>query len=62
MSRAVHIALERGLIIYDALFLALAEHGETLAITDDDRMLKALEGTSYSDLAQQLIAVESLLR
>jgi len=62
MPRAVDIAFETGVIIYDALFLALAEDAETIVITADDRMLKALERTSYSDLAQHLTEVDSLLQ
>lgn len=61
MPRAVDIAFETNVIIYDALFLALAEDAETVVITADDRLLKALEGTAYSDLARRLTAADSLL-
>ncbi len=39
-----------GVIIYDALFLALAEDAQTSMITADDKLLKALKGTDYSGL------------
>ena len=45
MPRAAQMALETDVIIYDALFLALAEDAETLLITADDMLLKALRGT-----------------
>lgn len=61
MPRAVDISMETGAIIYDALFLALAEDAETIVITADDRLVKALEGTAYSHLAQHLIGVDGLL-
>ncbi len=57
MPRAVDIAFETSIIVYDALFLALAEDAETVVITADDRLLKALEGTAYSNLARPLTAL-----
>lgn len=62
MPRAAQMALETSVIIYDALFLALAEDAEARLVTADDRLLKALEGTSYAGLPQHLSAVDSLLR
>jgi predicted nucleic acid-binding protein len=62
MPRAAEIALETGVIIYDALFLALAEDAETVVVTADDRLLKALRGTAYANLAQHLSAIHSQLR
>lgn len=62
MPRAAQMALETGVIIYDALFLALAEDAETVMVTADDRLLKALEGAAYADLAQYLTAANNLLR
>ena len=62
MPRAARIALETEVIIYDALFLALAEDAETAMVTADNRLLKALRGTSYSDLARHLNAIDSLLK
>lgn len=61
MPRAAQITLETG-IIYDALFLALAEDTGTLLVTADDRLLKARRGPVYAGLAQHLSAVDSLLR
>ena len=62
MPRAAQIALDTGVIIYDALFLALAEDAESVMVTADDRLLKTLQGTAYSDLARHLTATDSLLR
>ncbi|MBA3232017.1 MAG: type II toxin-antitoxin system VapC family toxin [Acidobacteria bacterium] len=62
MSRAAEISLESGVIIYDALFLALAEDAETVVLTADDKLLKAIEGTPYASLAQPLESVGTLLQ
>lgn len=62
MPRAAQIALETGIIIYDALFLALAEDAETIVLTADDRLLKALQDIAYANLAHHLRAVGELLR
>lgn len=61
MPRAVEIAFESGAIIYDALFLALAEDADTLVITADERLLKALKGTPYAHLAHPLSDADSLV-
>jgi predicted nucleic acid-binding protein len=62
MPRAVEIAFETNVIVYDAPFLALAQDAGTVVITADDRLLKALEGIAYSDLACPLTALDSLLQ
>ncbi len=61
MPRAAEIALQTRVIIYDALFLALAENSQTVVVTADGRLLKALEGTSYSHLAHPLSGVGGLV-
>ncbi len=61
MPRAAQMALETGVIIYDALFLALGEDVGSLLVTADDRLLKALQETSYAGLVQHLSAIGSLL-
>lgn len=61
MSRAAEISLESSVIIYDALFLALAEDAQTVVLTADDKLLKAIEDTNYSELARSLTAVGNLL-
>lgn len=61
MPRAVEITLESDVIIYDALFLALAEDADTLVVTADGKLLKALEGTSYAQLAHSLSDAGSLI-
>jgi predicted nucleic acid-binding protein len=62
IERAVEIANETGTIIYDTLFLALAEDVQTVMVTADDRLLRALKGTRYAPLASSLEQVGSLLR
>lgn len=61
MPRAARIALETGVIVYDALFLALAEDSETVVVTADGKLLKALEGTAYARLTHPLADVGSLV-
>lgn len=61
MRLAAEIALGSGVIIYDALFLALAEAADTLVVTADGKLLKALEDTSYAYLARHLSDTSSLI-
>lgn len=61
MLRAAEITLESGVIVYDALFLALAEDADTLVVTADGKLLKALEGTSYAHFAHPLSDAGSLI-
>ena len=61
MARAAEIALETQAIIYDALFLALADNFETVVVTTDGKLLKTLEGTAYSRLAHPLMDVGRLI-
>lgn len=61
MPRATEIVLESGVIIYDALFLALAEHSGAVMVTADMRLLDLLEGTPYAHLAHSLVNVGSLI-
>ena len=62
MPRAVEITLETGVIIYDSLFIALAEDASTSVVTADDRLLAAIRGTAYADLARHLTAVDGLTK
>lgn len=48
MPSAVEIAAESRCIIYDALFVALAESEDTVVVTADEKLLKALRGTRYA--------------
>lgn len=59
MPRAVKISSETGVIIYDSLFILLAEDADTFVVTADDRLLAAIRGTAYADLARHLTAVDS---
>jgi predicted nucleic acid-binding protein len=61
MFRAATLALGTNVIIYDALFLALAEDADAVLITADDRLLRALEGTEYARLASPLSEVNALI-
>lgn len=54
MPRAAEIMLETGVIVYDALFLALAEAMDTTAATADDKLIRAVKNTPYSRLAKSL--------
>lgn len=60
MIRAAALALETGVIIYDALFLALAEDVDAVLITADGKLLRVLEGTDYANLARPLSEVNAL--
>lgn len=61
VERAAKIADETGAIVYDALFLALAEDAQTVMVTADGKLLRTLEGTPYAPLASPLERVENLL-
>ncbi|MDP9479739.1 MAG: type II toxin-antitoxin system VapC family toxin [Actinomycetota bacterium] len=61
IERAAEIANETGAIVYDTLFLALAEDVQTVVVTADGKLLKKLEGSRYAYLAGSLGSVESLL-
>lgn len=60
-SRACNISLETGAIVYDALFLALAEETNTVMITADDKILKSLKDTPYARLAHDLANLDALI-
>lgn len=62
IERAGQIARETKVIVYDALFLALAEDAETVVVTADGRLIKTLKHTAYSRLARPLSEVDILLR
>ncbi len=61
MPRAAELVLETGVIIYDALFLALAEYAGTVMVTADDKLLRTLKGTAHTGLARSLAEIDSLL-
>lgn len=48
MPLATEIAAHTECIIYDALFVALAESEDTMVVTADEKLLRALEGTPYA--------------
>lgn len=61
IGRAVEISFETGVIIYDSLFLALAEDAKTVVITDDSKLLKTVKNTPFARLAHPLSEVGSLV-
>ena len=62
VERAAEISLETGAIVYDALFLALAEDAEAVMVTADSKLLRTLKGSSYISLASPSERVAHLLR
>jgi len=61
MPRAVEITFETGVIVYDSLFLALAENSDTVVVTADDRLLKTLEDAAYVRFAHPLADLSGLI-
>lgn len=58
MPRAAALALETGVIIYDALFLTLAEDADTVVVTADRNLIRPLEGGPYAHLASPLEQID----
>ena len=61
MPLATEIAANSGCIIYDALFVALAESEDTVVVTADETLLKVLEGTPYARRGVHLRDAASVL-
>ena len=61
MPEATEIAAHTGCIIYDALFVALAQLEDTVVVTADDNLLKALKGSKYGHRAVHLRKVSDVL-
>ena len=61
IERAAKIANETGVVVYDALFLALAEDADTAMVTADGKLLRALKSTRYASLARPLERIGDLL-
>jgi predicted nucleic acid-binding protein len=61
IERAAKIADETGAMVYDTLFLALAEEAQSVMVTADGKLLKTLEGSRYGPLASSLERLDSLL-
>jgi len=62
MPRAAEIVLETGVIVYDALFLALAEVADTILVTADEKLLRTVENTVFANLAHPLSNFQGLAR
>ncbi|MBA4114947.1 MAG: type II toxin-antitoxin system VapC family toxin [Rubrobacter sp.] len=60
IPRAVEIAASSGAVIYDALFLALAEEMDTVMVTADGKLLKILEETPFAERARHLGEIHDL--
>jgi predicted nucleic acid-binding protein len=52
-SEALRIAFEKGLSVYDSLFLAASEKTRSKLITADKRLYEASRGTVESELLQE---------
>jgi len=61
MPLAAEVALQSGCIIYDTLFVALAEAEEAVVVTADEKLLRTLEGTSYAGRVAHVRNVGDLL-
>ena len=57
----VEITLDSGVVVYDALFLALAEEAGTVVVTADYKLLQALRSTAYARLTHYLADVSRLV-
>ena len=62
MPLATEIAIQSECIIYDALFVTLAESEDTVVATADEKLLKALEGTPYARRGIHLVDAANVLR
>ena len=60
-AQGVELTFETSVIVYDALFLALAEDADTLVVTADGKLIKALENTPYARLTHHLDEAHSLI-
>jgi predicted nucleic acid-binding protein len=45
------VALDLGITIYDALYVALADRGSSILLTSDIKLVERLRNTPYEDLA-----------
>lgn len=61
ISRAGEMTAQTGVIVYDALFLALAEGAGSPTITADERLLRSIKGTDFADLARPLADASTLI-
>lgn len=61
MPRAAEITLETGVIVYDALFLALAEDSEATFVTADGKLLRTVEDTALARFAHPLSDLGGLI-
>jgi predicted nucleic acid-binding protein len=54
MSLAVAIAMQSGITVYDAMYVAVARIYETRVITADKKLVEALAKTEFSEYVQWL--------
>lgn len=60
MPRAVEMAFETGVIVYDALFPALAEDSEATFVTADGKLLRTIRDTALARFARSLSDLSGL--
>jgi predicted nucleic acid-binding protein len=61
VPRAAEISADTGCTVYDAIFVTLAEVEESIVLTADAKLLKAIEGTDFTSLLRPLDEVGALL-
>lgn len=61
MPLAAEVTLQSECIIYDALFVALAEAEGAVVVTADEKLLRTLEGTPYAERGAHVRDVGDLL-
>lgn len=50
MPRATELVLDTGVVVYDTLFVVLAEYTGTVMVTADDKLLRTLQAPSVRAL------------
>ena len=51
LASGYSVALELGITVYDALYVALADRGSSILLTADIKLVERLRNTPYEDLA-----------
>lgn len=61
VPRAAKISADTGCTVYDAIFVTLAEVEDSIVLTADSKLLKALDATYFTSLLRSLDEVGVLL-
>jgi predicted nucleic acid-binding protein len=56
-SRSIAISLSAEVSLYDAFYVAAAEHHDTHVVTDDRTLIRKLAGTEWSERVRPLLAL-----